>query len=43
MASAMMLPMVSSLLAEMVPTWAISRWSFVLPEPAKQGRGRSWV
>ena len=29
MASAMMLPMVSSLLAEMVPTWAISFWSFV--------------
>jgi len=29
MASAMMLPMESSLLAEMVPTWAISFWSFV--------------
>ncbi len=29
MASAMMLPMVASLLAEMVPTWAISFWSRV--------------
>ncbi len=29
MASAMILPMVSSLLAEIVPTWAISFWSFV--------------
>ncbi len=28
-ASAMMLPIVSSLFAEMVPTCAISRWSFV--------------
>ena len=29
MASAMMLPMVGSLLALMVPTWAISFWSLV--------------
>ena len=29
MASAMMSPMVLSLLAEMVPTWAISLWSLI--------------
>ncbi len=29
MASAMMLPMAGSLLAEMVPTWAISCWALV--------------
>ena len=29
MASAMMFPMVASLLADMVPTWAISSWSLV--------------